>query len=162
MCKFGKIITVDLSSEKIDVSEMSEAAVRKNLGGLGCNVDTLYHHADLHIDPFDPDNLLVISRGLLTGTVAPSSARVHINTLSPQSGLIGSSNVGGFLGFRMYSLDIFSIIIKGKPTKWAYSGPVITRTTSLTTWKESMVTIWPVSLKRRADAIAARSAARLK
>ncbi len=125
MGKFGKIIEVDLSSGTIDQNDMSEAAVRKNLGGLGCNVDTLYHHADRHIDPFDPNNLLVISRGLLTGTVAPASARVHINTLSPQSGLIGSSNVGGFLGFRMYSLDVYSIVIKGKASRpvYLYVGP---------------------------------------
>ena len=108
------IISIDLSSETIDVSEASETAVLKNLGGLGQNVETLYGHAEMRMDPFAPDNLLAISRGLLTGTVAPSSARVHLNTLSPQSGLIGSSNVGGFLGLRMYSLDIFSIIIKGK------------------------------------------------
>ena len=125
MGKFGKIIEVDLSSGTIDQKEMSEAVVRKNLGGLGCNVDTLYHHADRYIDPFDPNNLLVISRGLLTGTVAPASARVHINTLSPQSGLIGSSNVGGFLGFRMYSLDVYSIVIKGKASRpvYLYVGP---------------------------------------
>ncbi|MEK6195379.1 MAG: aldehyde ferredoxin oxidoreductase, partial [Deltaproteobacteria bacterium] len=127
MGKFGKIIEVDLSSGTIDQKEMSEAVVRKNLGGLGCNVDTLYHHADRYIDPFDPNNLLVISRGLLTGTVAPASARVHINTLSPQSGLIGSSNVGGFLGFRMYSLDVYSIVIKGKASRpvYLYVGPDI-------------------------------------
>ena len=45
MGKFGKIIKVDLSSGIINQEEMSEAAARKNLGGLGCNVDTLYHHA---------------------------------------------------------------------------------------------------------------------
>ncbi len=120
MGKFGKIIEIDLSSGKIDQEQVSEAAVRQSLGGLGHNVETLYRHAETRIDPFDTDNLLVISRGLLTGTVAPSSARVHINTLSPQSGLIGSSNVGGYLGFRMYSLDIYSIVIKGKSSQPVY------------------------------------------
>jgi len=104
---------------------MSEAAVLKSLGGLGHNVKALYGHAETRMDPLDPNNLLVISRGLLTGTVAPSSARVHINTLSPQSGLIGSSNVGGFFGLRMYSLDIFSMVVKGKSDQpvYLYAGP---------------------------------------
>ena len=125
MSKFGKIITIDLSSGQIDQEEVSAAAVLKSLGGLGTNVEALYCHAQTRMDPFDPNNLLTVSRGLLTGTVAPSSARVHINTLSPQSGLIGSSNVGGFLGFRMYSLDIFSMVFKGKADQpvYLYAGP---------------------------------------
>jgi len=120
MSKFGKIVNIELSSGLINQQEMAEAAALKSLGGLGCNVDALYRHADRQIDPFDPENILVFSRGLLTGTVAPASARIHINTLSPQSGLIGSSNVGGFLGFRMYSLDVYSIVIKGKANQPVY------------------------------------------
>jgi len=76
-------------------------------------VETLYRRIEPGIDPFDPDNVLVISRGLLTGRVAPSSSRIHINALSPLSGLIGSSNVGGYIGFRIYSLGVHSIIITG-------------------------------------------------
>ena len=125
MSRFGKVITIDLSSGIVNQEEMSEVAVRQVLGGLGHNVDTLYRNVETRIDPFDPDNLLVISRGLLTGTVAPSSARVHLNALSPQSGLIGSSNVGGYLGVRMYALDIFSIQIQGKASLpvYLYAGP---------------------------------------
>ena len=125
MGKFGKIIKVDLSSGIIKQEEMSEVAVSQILGGLGHNVETLYRKVETRIDPFDPDNLLVISRGLLTGTVAPSSARVHLNTLSPQSGLIGSSNVGGYLGARMYALDIFSIHVEGNASQpvYLYVGP---------------------------------------
>lgn len=114
MKPFGSIVEIDLSSGRIEQEAMSEAAVRQSLGGFGFNVETLYRRIEKEKDPLDPGNLLVISRGLLTGTVAPSSSRVHINGLSPQSGLIGSSNVGGFLGFRMYSLDIHSIVISGR------------------------------------------------
>jgi aldehyde:ferredoxin oxidoreductase len=123
--RFGNIISIDLSSESIRQEAVSEAAVLKHLGGLGHNVAALYRHSDARIDPFDPHNLLVIGRGLLTGTVVPSSARVHINTISPQSGLLGSSNVGGYLGVRMYALDIFSIRIKGKASRpvYLYAGP---------------------------------------
>ncbi len=123
--RFGKIINIDLSSGKIDQEDMSEAAVRQSLGGFGYNVETLYRRVGKGIDPFDPGNLMVISRGLLTGTVAPSSSRIHINAFSPLSGLIGSSNVGGYIGFRMYSLDIHSIIIKGQASHPVYlcAGP---------------------------------------
>ncbi len=120
MSIFGKIIEVDLSAQKIDQKILSEQTIRRSLGGFGYNVETLYRRIDPAIDCFDPKNILMISRGLLTGTVAPSSSRIHINALSPLSGLIGSSNVGGFFGFRMYSLDIHSIIVTGCSVRPAY------------------------------------------
>jgi len=118
--KYGKIIEVDLSLNKIDQKKLSKEAIRQSLGGFGYNVQTLYHRIDPGIDPFDPENILIISRGLLTGTVSPSSARIHINALSPLSGLIGSSNAGGFFGFRMYSLDIHSLVITGRAATPVY------------------------------------------
>jgi len=117
---FGKIISIDLASGDIHRSDMSEGMIRQGLGGFGFNVDTLYRHLKPGIDPFDPDNLMIISRGLLTGSVAPASSRIHINAISPLSGLIGSSSVGGFFGFRMYSLAIHSICITGRAAQPAY------------------------------------------
>ena len=91
MSRFGRIIDIDLSTGKIEQEDMSERKIRQNLGGFGYNVETLYRRIKPGIDPFDPDNLLVISRGLFTGSVAPSSSRIHINALSPLSELIGPS-----------------------------------------------------------------------
>ena len=125
MSRFGRNIDIDLSTGKIKQENMSQKKVRQNLGGFGYNVATLYHRLEPGIDAFDPENLLVISRGLLTGSVAPSSSRIHINALSPLSGLIGSSNVGGYIGFRMYSLGVHSIIITGRAAQpvYVYLGP---------------------------------------
>ena len=125
MSKFDKNINIDLSTGKIEQEDMSEKAIRHSLGGLGYNVETLYRRIEPGIDPFDSDNILMISRGLLTGSVAPSSSRIHINALSPLSGLIGSSNVGGYIGFRMYSLGVHSIIIRGQAAQpvYLYLGP---------------------------------------
>jgi len=125
MKRFGKILDIDLSTGKIEQENMPERKIRQSLGGFGYNVETLYRRIEPGIDPFDPDNVLVISRGLLTGSVAPSSSRIHINALSPLSGLIGSSNVGGYIGFRMYSLGVHSIIITGRAAQpvYLYLGP---------------------------------------
>jgi aldehyde:ferredoxin oxidoreductase len=125
MSRFGKILNIDLSTEEIEQENMSEWNIRQSLGGFGYNVETLYRRIEPGIDPFDPANVLTISRGLLTGSVAPSSSRIHINALSPLSGLIGSSNVGGYFGFRMYSLRLHSIIITGRAAQpvYLYLGP---------------------------------------
>jgi len=65
-------------------------------------------------------NILLFSCGFLTGTAAPASSRLHINALSPLTGLLGSSNIGGQVGLRLRSCGIQSIIVKGRATQPVY------------------------------------------
>ena len=67
-----------------------------------------------------PENVLLLSCGLLTGSSAPASARLHLNALSPLTGILGSSNIGGYAGAWLRSCNIASIIITGKSQKPAY------------------------------------------
>ena len=80
----------------------------------------LYNQLPADTNPLGPENLLIISCGLLTGTAAPSSARLHINALSPLTGILGSSNVGGNFGPRLRSNGIQSVILRGKSTQPVY------------------------------------------
>lgn len=70
--------------------------------------------------PFDSENLIVFSLGLLTGSKALSSSRIHISSVSPISGYLGSSSSGGFFGAKMRNANIISLIIKGKANKPVY------------------------------------------
>lgn len=125
MSNYGKILDISLSSQSTETTYLTEEEIRQSLGGFGYNISTLYRLSQPGFNASEADNILTISRGLLTGSVAPSSSRIHINGLSPLSGLIGSSNVGGFFGLRMYSLGVHSIIIRGKADKpvYVYLGP---------------------------------------
>ena len=95
---FGQILDIDLSSGSWKFVPFLESRAQKYLGGRGLNVKFLYENLPAGIDPLGPDNILTFSCGLLTGTAAPASARLHINALSPLTGLLGSSNVGGAAG----------------------------------------------------------------
>jgi len=117
---FGKIIDVDLTNHHIDTRAFTEQMALKTLGGFGYNMEFLYTNLEKGTDPMGPENILMVSLGLLTGTAAPSSSRVHINALSPLSGLIGSSSMGGFLGSRLRSLGIAALIIRGASAKPVY------------------------------------------
>jgi aldehyde:ferredoxin oxidoreductase len=64
-------------------------------------------------DPLGADSVLVLACGVLTGTAAPAASRLHIGALSPQTGLIGCSNVGGDVGIRLRSLAIQCVVIRG-------------------------------------------------
>ncbi|MBF0390220.1 MAG: aldehyde ferredoxin oxidoreductase family protein [Desulfamplus sp.] len=119
---YGKtIFNINLTDKTISSSLFTNEDVKNILGGFGFN--TLYLYKNLLPAPpsaLSPDNILIFSTGLLTGSQVPASSRLHINTRSPLSGLIGSSNVGGHIGARLSSLNILSIIVTGKADALSY------------------------------------------
>ncbi len=115
-----QILDIDLSTGIWKFSPFSEKLARGYLGGRGFNVKFLYENLPAGIDPLGPGNILVFSCGLLTGTAAPASSRLHINGLSPLTGLLGSSNVGGGFGFKLRSCGIQSMIIRGRAARPVY------------------------------------------
>lgn len=120
MSIFGKILDLDLTTETWKLADYPQDLAGKYLGGRGFNVHVLYDQLPAGVDPLGPENLLLISCGLLTGTAAPSSARIHINALSPLTGILGSSNIGGNFGARLRSNGIQSIIVRGKAAQPVY------------------------------------------
>jgi aldehyde:ferredoxin oxidoreductase len=118
--KLGLIVRVDLSKRTVEKSPYPEDAFGGLSWGRGYNVAYLYRHLSRDVKPLDPENILILSCGLLTGTAAPSASRTHINALSPETGLLGSSNVGGHLGADLRLAGIQCLIITGKAAKPSY------------------------------------------
>ena len=113
----GQILDIDLAAETWRFTEYPQDLALEYLGGRGLNVHILYDQLPAHIDPLGPENILVLSCGLLTGSPVPSSARLHINALSPLTGLLGSSNIGGGFGALLRSNGIQCVIIRNRSTK---------------------------------------------
>ena len=110
----GQILDIDLATRTWKGTEYPQDAARQYLGGRGWNVHLLYDQLPTDIDPLGPENLLVLSCGLLTGTAVPSSARLHINALSPLTGLLGSSNIGGAFGAQLRANGYQGMIVRKK------------------------------------------------
>ncbi len=115
----GKIAEVDLTSGNIAFRGYSTEMAETCLGGLGFNSWYLYRNVHLG-SALDPESMLIISCGLLTGSAAPASSRIQISARSPLSGLMGSSNVGGFFGVRLRACGIRSLIIRGRSPRPVY------------------------------------------
>jgi aldehyde:ferredoxin oxidoreductase len=116
----GKILDINLSTATWKILPLPRKLTRQYLGGRGYNVQFLFHNLPTHADPLSPENLLLFSCGLLTGTAAPSSARLHINARSPLTGILGSSNVGGGFGATLRSCGIQTLIVRGKSPEPVY------------------------------------------
>ncbi len=117
--QFGRLLTADLSSKQCHFSGMPESGLAY-IGGRGFNVWYLYHHLARETDPFSSENVLLFSCGFLTGSSAPGSARLHVNALSPLTGILGSSNIGGYTGRWLRSCNVASIAITGKSSHPVY------------------------------------------
>ncbi|MCF7890844.1 aldehyde ferredoxin oxidoreductase family protein [Candidatus Bipolaricaulota bacterium] len=109
-----KLARVNLSESSVTKEKIPDEILSNFLGGRGLNSYLLLKHLDNDVKPLSPKNLLVFSTGLLNGSEVFSSGRLHLGALSPVSELLGSSNVGGYLGAELASNGILSLLLEGK------------------------------------------------
>ena len=110
----GKVIMVNLSTETVTEYPWSDEQRELYLGSKIMAARILCDHLTGGESAFSEENWVVISTGPLTGTGAPSSARFNISALSPQTGILASSNCGGSFGFHLKKAGCDALILKGK------------------------------------------------
>jgi aldehyde:ferredoxin oxidoreductase len=108
------ILYVSLGTGECNLRPLPGKTLSTFLGGRGFNVGYLYKQLKADTDPLGADNILMVSCGLLTGSGAPAASRLHLNALSPLTGILGSSNIGGYAGAWLRSCGVQSIVIRGR------------------------------------------------
>lgn len=109
-----KIAYIDLTDGEYKTAPIPIEMRKLYLGGRGLDMYLLYNHLEAGVDPLGPKNVLTVSAGLLTGTLASASARTHIGAKSPLTGFVGSSNMGGFFSPELRWAGFDHLVIKGK------------------------------------------------
>ena len=115
-----RVAYLDLNTGKVELKDIPEEITKKFLGGRGINMYLLYQHTKPGIDPLSPENPLIIGPGLLTGLKGISASRSNISGKSPETGLLGDSNIGGDFGAFMKRTGIDFLFITGAAQKPAY------------------------------------------
>jgi len=116
----GFNLEIDLSRGNIERVETDPRLTELHLGGLGTNTRILWDRVPPETDPFSPDNLLVLSAGLLCGTPAPGCNRTIASTISPQTRLMGFSMMGGFWAPELKYAGYDKVILRGKSPDLVY------------------------------------------
>ncbi len=119
------IAIINLSNGEIKITSTPDELIRAYLGGRGMNMAYLRRYLRAHGDPrdidaFDPRNPLIIGAGLLTGTIAPNAARFNVSARSPESGILGDSNCGGFFAAAMRKAGFDRLVILGRAQEPSY------------------------------------------
>ncbi|MCX7703904.1 MAG: aldehyde ferredoxin oxidoreductase family protein [Planctomycetota bacterium] len=115
-----KIAFINLSERSYRVEPISKKLRENFLGGRGIDAYFLYTRTKPGIDPFSPENPLMVSAGLLVGTLASASARTHIMAKSPLTNLIGSANMGGFFAPELRFAGFDHLVVEGAADEWLY------------------------------------------
>ncbi|MBN1583060.1 MAG: aldehyde ferredoxin oxidoreductase family protein [Anaerolineae bacterium] len=116
----GHILRVDLSDGRVDRSPTEDALVRSFLGGRGLNVKRLWDELPAHTDGLSPQNILLFGIGPLVGTTFPGGARFNVTALSPQTGILGDGNAGGFFGPEIKFAGYDQVIVQGRAAHPVY------------------------------------------
>jgi aldehyde:ferredoxin oxidoreductase len=116
----GNQLHIDLSHQKIIKQPLDLTTAIKFLGGTGIASKMLYDRVGPEVDPFDPNNLLIIAVGPLVGTPAPAAARVEVASKSPLTGVLGLSSAGGYFAANLKMAGYDAIIIEGVSEKPVY------------------------------------------
>jgi aldehyde:ferredoxin oxidoreductase len=116
----GKILHVDLTNRKIEVEEKEDAFYRANLGGRGIGYHYLLKEVPAKIDPFSPENILVLATGVMTGSPLAASCRFTAVGKSPLTGTAGESEAAGFFGPELKMAGFDAIVFRGKADRPVY------------------------------------------
>jgi len=105
---------IDLSRESVEEYPWTDEDRELFVGGKIMAAAILEKHLSGKEEAFSEENWLIISTGPMTGTGAPSSARFNVSGISPQTGILASSNCGGSFGTYLKKAGIDALILKGR------------------------------------------------
>ena len=112
----GKILDVDLTARKTSVRD-TMAYADDYIGGRAMASRIAWDEIPAGIDAYDPENRVIVATGPLTGTLAPTTGRTVMTSLSPRiypKPWYTHSTLGGWFGPEMKYAGYDAIVIHGK------------------------------------------------
>ena len=112
----GKILKIDLSCKDISTIDTSKY-IPYYIGGLGISLKIAWDMLKEGIGPYDPENIIIFMTGPLTGTLAPTSGRGIISSISPRvypNPWFTRSGMGGFWAPELKYAGYDGLIVIGK------------------------------------------------
>lgn len=117
----GRILHVNLTTGKISTEPLKEDLAKSYIGGIGLGIRLLLDHSTPGVDPFSPDNPLILAAGPLGGTMAPTAGNGHaFVSKSPASLGVGEAKSHGFFAADLKRAGYDAVIFKGKAEKPVY------------------------------------------
>ncbi|MBU1569764.1 MAG: aldehyde ferredoxin oxidoreductase family protein [Proteobacteria bacterium] len=110
---FNRILKINLDDQSFSIQELSDQELELGLGGKGLATRLLLNENPPGVDPFSPDNNLIIAVGPVTDSRIYGSCRHGIFTKSPQTGFYAESYSGGKAAEPISRTGYDAIVIRG-------------------------------------------------
>lgn len=116
----GKILTVNLSEEKVSTGKTREDWIKTFAGGAGYASRILFEHFERKVEePFSPGNPLIIMTGPTTGVSAFGSKTIIVSR-SPLTYGLGKTTFAGSFGLTLKKAGFDGIVVVGVSEKPVY------------------------------------------
>ena len=116
----GRLLHVDLSSGHWVYRDLPESRLRQYLGGVGLGASLLYEYAPAGVDPFSPDNPLILTTAPLVGTRLTTTAKFAVVTKSPLTGFIADSLSSSHFALELKRLGLDALVLTGRAPSLMY------------------------------------------
>ena len=116
----GRVLHVDLATERSRIAPIDEQTLRAYVGGVGLGTRLLLDELKPGVDPLGPDNVIVLANSAFAGTVVPTATKYAFVAKSPLTGYIGDTISGSFFSQTMKRADWDAIVITGKARRLSY------------------------------------------
>jgi len=117
----GRILRIHLSSGAHRTEPLNEEIAKKYVGGIGLGMRLLIDNSKPDVDPFSPENPLILATGPLSGTMAPTGGNGHaFVSKSPLTGGVGEAKSHGFFGAELKRAGYDAVVFEGRSEKPVY------------------------------------------
>jgi aldehyde:ferredoxin oxidoreductase len=110
----GKILHVDLTKSTLKTEEPEATFYRKYVGGSAMGAYYLLKNTPPLADPLGPENTLSLMISPMTGARFSGQSRICATAKSPETGLVGDSQAGGFLPAELKFAGFDGIVVHGR------------------------------------------------
>jgi aldehyde:ferredoxin oxidoreductase len=114
------LIRINTRTNAIKTTKITKDSEYFLYGSRGLTSKIVNDEVPPKCDPYGPENILIISNGLLTGSPFPNSARTSVGGKSPLTGGIKEANVGGRGSMLLAQHGIRGIVLEEQSDEWKY------------------------------------------
>jgi aldehyde:ferredoxin oxidoreductase len=113
----GRVLRVDLTAGSVEIEPLNMEWARMYVGGKGLLFRYMLEEIPAGLDPWSPDNPLIVATGPMAGTTVSTGSRVAIGGKSPATGTVLDSYVGGSFGSELKFAGYDMLIVTGRAAK---------------------------------------------
>jgi aldehyde:ferredoxin oxidoreductase len=145
---YGKVLDIDLEHKTSSSLNIPESIYQSFLGGKGLATYLLYERNSAQVDPFSPQNHVVVALGPAVNTKVWGSSRYGLFSKSPLTGIYAESYSGGSVAEFMGRSGYDAFILRG-----AASFPTVLEVTDNGVTFHDAGDIWGMEIYAAQDAV---------